>query len=318
MKTFTLLPLRRGSLRAVAVLALCFGASALLAGCSAGDDSPSNLGNTADDLQLDPPAPPPATLEDFSGRWIGQAEDPLAVTPDGEIGSYRFPSGSSAIRLEFFRGQPGTISFGSETPPPPPTNFDVGYPEGVNYFSDGLFYTSVLPPVEGFRYALDAQFGFSPFPVEFVDDVAVADGVLRLFYKQNEVFRDWCSQQLPGGAGMTGYPSCGLGYEGAPGSGFGVGSREDDVCYISDGTIDEQYGPPRETSCGRAYLCGQSIAPICVCNADSCTIDATTSTPGLFLRRVGDELIGTFAKANFYAESGQLTSVGTVRFRRAE
>lgn len=70
--------------------------------------------------------------------------------------------------------------------------------------------------------------------------------------------------------------------------------------------------------CGHSYLCGDSIAPICVCYDTGCTIDATTSTPGLFLRRVGDELIGVFAKAAFFSESGLLTNLGTVRFRRAE
>lgn len=318
MKTITLLPPRRRSLGAVALLGISFGASVVLAGCSGGDEPPSNLGNTGDDLQLEPPATPAPTLEDFNGHWIGEAEDPLALTPDGEPGRYRFPSGTSAIRLDLVQGVQGSISFGDATPPPPPTNFDVGYPEGVNYLSDALFETTVLPPVEGFVYRVSALYGSVSIPVDsLTDEVSLNDSVLRLSYYQNEVFQEWCSHQLSSG-GVEGDNNelCLPTLEGSNGGyGFGAETGDDPHCVLSDGSSID--APANEVDCNQAYLCGISQAPVCTCSGYQCSSNGS-SQPGLFLRRVGDELIGTFAKAAFYAESGQLTSLGTVRFRRAE
>jgi hypothetical protein len=318
MKTITLLPPRRRSLGAVALLGISFGASVVLAGCSGGDQPPSNLGNTGDDLQLEPPATPAATLEDFNGHWIGEAEDPLAITTNGEPGVYRFPSGSSTIRLDLIPGEVGTLSFGDATPPAPPTNFDVGYPEGVNYLSDALFTATVLPPVEGFAYTVSTLSGSATLPVnQLLVEELLEDGVARLSYYQNEVFQEWCAGQVPsGGVGGDNNELCLPTVEGSNGGyGFGAETGDDPHCVLSDGSdID---APSTEVDCNQAYLCGISQAPVCTCNGYQCSTNGAIQ-PGLFLRRVGDELIGTFAKAAFYAESGQLTSVGTVRFHRAE
>jgi hypothetical protein len=317
MKTSTLLPPRRRSLGAVAILGIAFSASVVLAGCSGGDQ-PSNLGNTGDHLQLEPPTTAAVTLEDFNGHWIGEAEDPLALTLDGDPGVYRFPSGSSAIRLDIVQGQQGTISFGDPTPPPPPTNFDVGYPEGVNYMSEALFEATALPPVEGFVYRVDALYGTFNFPVDsLTDEVPLKDGVVRLSYRQNDLFDEWCQAQVPSGDLAGNNEICLPTPEGTNGGyGFGADTESDPpICHIADGTSIDS--PGVEVDCNQAYLCGISRTPICTCGGDQCFSDSS-QRPSLYLRQVGDELVGTFGSSAFYAESGQLTSLGTVRFRRAE
>lgn len=317
MKNITLLPSRRRSLGAAAILGIAFGASTLLAGCSGNDDAPSNLGNTADDLQAEPQSSV-ATLADFGGHWIGEAEDPLALAANGKPGVYRFPSGSSAIRLDLVQGVQGTISFGDPTPPPPPTNFDVGYPEGVNYMSDALFEATALPPAEGFVYRVDALYGSVNFPVDsLTDEVPLEDGVVRLSYRQNELFDEWCQEQVPSGDATGNNEICLPTLEGTNGGyGFGADNESDPpICHISDGT--SIYSPGVEVDCNQAYLCGISLAPICTCAGDQC-FSSGSQGPSLYLRQVGDELVGVFGSGAFYAESGQLTSLGTVRFRRVE
>jgi hypothetical protein len=299
------------------------GALALLglasSGCSSSaEEPPHNLGNTADNLEADQPL---ATLQDFAGAWVGEAEDPLALVSGDEPSIYRFPSGSSQIRLELAPGQPGTISFGAAEPPPPPTNFDVGYPEGLNYLSDALFEATVLPPVEGFRYTLEAQYGIMLLPAEYIDDLSVQDGVLRLYYRQNEVFREWCSTQVPHLDSYTGLYTCAAAADGTVGTGAGVGgedSRHCSISYVEFPGDDDGARPPEPIDCGRLYLCAHPQAPICECYEQGCRINAASSVPGLFLRAHGDELVGAFAKSNFFDAGGGLTSVGTVRFHRVQ
>jgi hypothetical protein len=53
-------------------------------------------------------------------------------------------------------------------------------------------------------------------------------------------------------------------------------------------------------------------------SAEHCYANTVDSVPGLFVLRVGDELVGVFAKSVFFDQSGSLTSLGTVRSRRLE
>jgi hypothetical protein len=113
-----------------------------------------------------PSAPFGVPAIEFAGRWIGRAEDPLAL--GGERSAYVFPSGSSEIRMALeVSGErvnvEGRIAFGAGSPPPPPTDPDAGFPIDVSYVGLGYFnllpggptqYQGPLPPHEGFEYRL--------------------------------------------------------------------------------------------------------------------------------------------------------------------
>src|SRR5688572_30331204 len=98
---------------------------ALLPACV--DAEPRDLGftQTSDELSLQEPDEPfiSATSE-FVGRWVGAAQEPLALTDDGVTTPYEFPSGSTRIEVELTLEDEdyltGRIVFGAGEPPPPP------------------------------------------------------------------------------------------------------------------------------------------------------------------------------------------------------
>ncbi len=169
-------------------------------------------------------------------------------------------------------------------------------------------------------YRVDALYGSVTFPVDSLfDEVPLTDGIVRLSYRQNDVFDEWCMQQIPtGDLGSNENAICLPRLAGVEGGyGFGASAGDDPHCTLGDGSIENTAAPGVAIDCNQAYLCGISQPSICTCGGDQCYANGST-TPGLILRRSGDELVGVFSEATFYAESGQLTSLGSVRFRRAD
>jgi hypothetical protein len=302
--------MRAGAVSGCAVWSLLLGACGQSSGAAL-----HNLGDTDAPLAVD--AAPKVT--DLAGSWVGEAEDPLGASVNGAPAVYHFPSGATQIHLDFnvatkqrLRSETkGTLYFGADDPPPPPSNFDIGYPEGVDYNQSALSAAPTLPPVEGFRYTLFAQIGTMLEDIQWLTDADVSDGVFRLSLTQNEVFEDWCAAQpnvplLDGKTytclGTQGYlwgndGPCEMVRPGLPARGV----NSDDV----------------PVDCGKLFLCEVSTTPICRCDSMRCYVNQDNHY-GLFLRRQGEELVGSFAQTPLLDANGAPTSVGTVRFHRAD
>jgi hypothetical protein len=323
---------RRGRARLMALpsLAALSSLATLAVACqSIGDDTPANLGSTdSPQVSVPPPVEPFAQpISSFFGRWVGVAEDPLAIAGDeaGISEPYRFPSGSSQIVLDLFETggiAVGTLTFGEGNVPPPPVDPDVGYPVGVDYaellrypldsastFTGFLpFLRGQLPPHEGLPYDLirpDA----SP-------DAPVPEALLRVNYFLNAVLSEWCNLQTP-------HPNSNIGLS------CNVGSPLDDSenegcklisspelscdektgeCELSRPSVD--LGP---VDCNKAFLCDDA-APRCICTELGC--GAAPDQAELVVRLVGDELVGVIGGAAFLNERHARTPLGTIRFRR--
>lgn len=292
-----------------ALIALAFG----LLGAACNEYPLHDLGYTNGNLSGegdDPDAPLPPVAEfasEFAGVWIGEAEDPLALQngADDSPPAYRFPSGSKRIRLELATDTfgslypTGTLTFGQATPPPPPTNPDLGYPVDPNFDVnlDGASDFSVRPPIEGFAHyaspiAAPRDFGAagltSEDSVTFLDEGRVVDGKLELSYVPTEVFGAWCALQTE----ATCSPSQ-----------FGW-SDDGSEC-----TFGDDFTP---VDCQKAALCA---ARVCECFDGGCSYAAQQSSQ-LLIRFSDDGLVGLFSNAVFVNERGFQQPLGTVHFSR--
>lgn len=333
----------------------CVGLASLAASaCSGLDSGVEDLGDTeviTQDLGTPPTEPFYTSPTEFAGRWIGIADDVLAlgVATGESLPPYRFPSGSSSIVLDlqfiddpsFFPDLEGTITFGAGEPPPPPTDPSVGYPVGLSYAdlytyepeaSGGRFGDpSPLPPLEGFVYRIQQT--------SFLDDRtpldSVPDGVLLLRYSTGEYLNAWCELQTPVPDGDGGY-ACLPPYD-------QISSNEAGECFL--GTQDLSTCPPdldqlsfdeqaaalseclqvrdQPIDCDKLFLCSGFDAPDngrCACDETGCFgnfISSVFNDDALItLRRNGDELVGTITEGWFLNPRGLRTPLGTIRFQR--
>lgn len=305
------------------------------------DAQPRDLGFTqsAQDLSIEPTEPFFSDIREFAGRWVGSAEDTLALDGDGPAGAFRFPSGSSRILLELqvdAEGSvSGTLTFGEGAPLAAATDPDAGYPVGVSYdellgyefreqLEDGsalAFFvpTSVtIPPFEGFPYRV------TPLSTLGINEgqTQVADGILSLNFGSYEPLNDWCTQQSAHPAeNLTGF-SCVPTFGGPFESGsFGddrlcsiYGPPVIDGCLEDLSNLDECYQEGEvmaQVSCDKLTMC---MGGFCTCYEDGCLASSTDER--LTVRRVGDELVGLIEKANFKNARGLSVPVGEVRFTR--
>jgi hypothetical protein len=300
-----------------------------LSACGQATEIPHNLGNTIDENTADEgdTGEPPATFSasDFTGVWIGEAEDPLASSDGAGPAIYQFPSGSTQIRIDYATNDEGVlvnprITFGEATTPPPLGG--VGYPAGTKYRSGIERQAAVLPPVEGFQYVLWA----SGELVEFAEDIrrtlldeAVQDGIVHFSYLANEAFDKWCSGQLPfpievPGIDVASPYSCA--------NSFLYGFPIDDPTVPNETCTHRPFnpempdvlGPEQTIDCWHLTLCDGGSGPICSCFEQGCVVSSAMSE--LTLRRDGDELVGTFSLAVFFRSDWSVTTLGAVRFRR--
>jgi hypothetical protein len=307
------------------------------------DTEPRELGFTqsTQDLTNVPDEPFFEEASQFVGRWVGPAEETLALTADGSIPAYRFPSGSSriAVDLALVDGNlRGTVSFGEGAPLPVATDPNVGYPAGVAYdellgyelntvFEDGTPLNTLirthftLPPFEGFPYQLENTSGTG------INDgpLLIADGVASLKFSSFEPLQGWCELQTPyEGSETPGRFSC------IPEYGGGIETLGD-----GSGGLCELYGPPITDGClpdlsniGECFQQGEAVEQVncdkvTMCSNNFCSCDAETCWPTesndrLTLRRVGNELVGLLENINFRNARGLNTPLGEVRFQRVE
>lgn len=314
-------------------------AGVVLPACQAQADR--DLGELIAEQSSDLQAPPAGVTEpfgvppaDFEGRWIGVAEDPLALGGVRDV--YTFPSGATQVVLDLSSGADeegatvsGTITFG-EGSPPPESNPDLGHPSDVNYSNLAYFagrgeeasaYTGPLPPYEGYPYQArqfaDGNHRISPALLP--ESEFLADGVLRLRFDTEELLSPWCDLQQPRTNGFGGF-SCVKGNL--------LGTDDEGQCFVgfSGLTPEEEarVGAQGESlqselvDCGKLFLCASRR---CECDETHCanTLTAFFRSRGeLALRRDGDHLTGMFTNAAFFNERQLTLPLGTVRFTRAE
>lgn len=294
-----------------------FTALALVVGATACNETPlHDVGYTSRELsgsneESDAPLPPIAEFaNDFTGVWIGEALDPLALASNADDSppSFRFPSGSTRIRLELRGGDlypQGDLTFGDAVPPAPATNPDIGYPVADPDFdinAYGAIDGSVRTPTEGFPHpVLGGSSGARDINVlgltseardEFFAEGRIADGKLELAYATTAVFTSWCELQTSA--------TC------PPNEGFVVDN--DGACFFGD-----QQTP---IDCQKLALCSSNV---CFCETtpelDYCTGQIEQSSV-LTLRLSDDGLVGLFSNAVFLNERGFQQPIGTVKFHR--
>lgn len=182
------------------------------------------------------------------GVWVGYA-DGLWLPSGSDRVELRITDvdGSGQVIATMLLGEPGE-------PLPPPTDPDVGYPEGWT-------------PVTGAASELFERFDYTV--------TGTFDASLDRFeasFSSFEVFAQWCALQTPILWGEDTYgclPNCGS-------------SSGPSGCQLMD---CDQGGP---VDCVKLELCG--FAPICMCEADGCTIPEGALPLDLHL--AGDSLEG--------------------------
>ena len=285
-----------------------------------------DLGDAVDDRALDlrPPAGPTESTEpfgapatDFVGRWVGTAEEPLALS--SEQRTYAFPSGSRLFVLDISLAEgsllQGTITFGNGSPPPP-LDPSVGYPSDVDYSQLAYFsrnavaaatYFGPLPPYEGYSYV--AYETLADFDIDAAGNRLLADGIVKIGFDTTEFLYPWCELQEPRDSG--GYFDC-----------VGGATLADDEgnCFITHEVTEEEAAAGifdhEPIDCDRLFLCASSR---CQCTEDGCLYNANganLSHGELALRRDGNTLTGVFSNAAFSNARQLPAPLGTVRLTR--
>lgn len=315
---------------------------ALAAGLGAcGDGDRHQLGSVRDESQ--PSEPFFAESESFLGRWIGQAREPLAfgIDLDDVAPTYVFPSGSARIelRLVSLTSEAGSasiggwVTFGAGEPPPPATDATSGYPVGFDYdeflsYGSGnqgaaRDYEGMLPPLEGFDYALDSN----------AIDTGVPDGVLQVAYDPASYLAPWCALQPPhpqqdGTFSVLPYAPGGVepilaDGTNRPCSGYGPTDLSECPEDMDELPRDEYVATYRECARSGAILYQMScdrifLSRFCSCDAELCGEAEPPEVARLLLRASGEALIGAFESARFLNARGFPAPIGEVRFVRPD
>jgi hypothetical protein len=185
----------------------------------------------------------------------GNNPDAGTVTPTeswtGYIENFQFSSGSDAVKISFTADAAGhlvgTVKLGNGTPPPPPTDPNVGYPADLvgpgpliigpaNYVAEGFSYSMLDATISGRRL----QFRVGLW----------------------ELWRDWCALQTPVDTSGGCLPNWGS-----------MISGDGKSCALGNPNTG-QYEP---VDCGKLVLCG-GISMTCRCDAgtSSCTVDESS------------------------------------------
>ncbi len=316
---------------AVTLLAL---SSVGLVACQTQPDR--DLGDSLDDRSLDLLLPPKPTEPfgvsplEFVGRWVGVADEPLAL--GGAPAAYTFPSGSTHFELHIAPPEQltvaslrGTLVFGAGAPPPP-LDPALGYPSDVDYAQLAYFepnalqasnYDGPLPPYEGFPYVVRETLLGSSFGVDDAGDPILADGVLQLEFDTGSLLAPWCELQVPQPT-ASGYSSCV--------KGNGALADDDGQCFVSFSELTPEQEvevlasgvslATEQVDCNKLFLC---VSGHCECTESECHYNYAehSSWGDLILRRDGDTLAGTFSNTAFFNARQLPLPLGNVRFTRA-
>ena len=208
--------------------------------------------------------PPPgndgamAMPADAARDAAGSPQDGAVLPPTeswtGYVENYRFPSGSDAIKIAFAidpAGQVvGTVTFGNATPPPPPTDPNVGYP------ADLLTQSSIPDVISAPHKYIAEGYAFS------MRDGTLVGGRLRFGIRTWEVWKNWCTLQTPVPAsGQCDEPVCASLC--LPNGGFMTSASG---CAMLNPATNA-YEP---VDCGKLALCGP--LGVCICDPSACRV----------------------------------------------
>lgn len=320
--------------RSPVIILLALSSAALIA-CQTQPDR--DLGDSLDDRSLDL-LPPPESTEpfgvsplEFVGRWVGVAEEPLAL--GSASAPYTFPSGSTQFELNIAPPEQlavaslrGTLVFGTGAPPPP-LDSEIGYPSDVDYAQLAYFernalsasnYRGPLPPYEGFPYEIRETLLGSSFGLDDAGGPTIADGVLQLEFDTGSLLTPWCEQQAPQPT-ASGYSSCV--------KGNGALADDDGQCFVSFSDLTPEQEAEvlasgaslatEQVDCDKLFLC---FSGQCECTESECHYNYADhrSWGDLILRRDGDTLTGVFSNTVFLNARQLPAPLGTVRFTRVD
>jgi hypothetical protein len=179
------------------------------------------------------------------GGAAGLKAGPLGPSQSwtGYIEGLRFlPSGSDEMKLTFAQDASGvvagTIVFGMGTPPPPPTNPDVGWPADIT--NNGVGGAPGNVPFEGYSYDFDGG--------------TIDAHRLRFTVNFSQLWAGWCALQTQAVDGSSGcMPNWNL-HQDASGA-----------CYLKDPKTQKD----SIVDCGKVKLC--TFSSQCACSASGCT-----------------------------------------------
>jgi hypothetical protein len=209
---------------------------------------------------------------------------PMRAVTAHSCRSSAFASGSDFIRVAVTSATSaqacGKMTLGEGTPPPPPTDPDVGYPPGYSTKDPNLnmvFFT--IDRAEGFPLSIMAGTADAPRFTFGVD--------------WREFWQSWCALQPP----FELQQSAGFGCLGATG-----GVWSDMGC---DAQIGDRYFP---VECGRFQLCGM---PMCTCTMTSCRVQPIARWS--FDLRITDDQAAGSVRTDIGVADGEIHNVYLTR-----
>jgi len=209
---------------------------------------------------------------------------PIVGVWEGYIENFRFASGSDAIHLAVTSATSaqacGKVTLGKGTPPPPPTDPEVGYPPG--YLANGPFSVSEF-------FTIDRTEGF---PLSIV--AGAADSARFKFGADwHEFWQAWCALQPP----QAFEDNSGFGCIGAMG-----GSTSDQGCASQIG------GQLVPLDCGKLQLC---LGNMCKCTMTSCRVERTSRWA--FDLRITDDQAAGSVRTDMGVGDGEIHNVYLTR-----
>ena len=192
------------------------------------------------------------------------AQLPIVGVWEGYIENFKFASGSDSIRVAVTSATAaqtcGKVTLGKGTPPPPPTDPDIGYPPG---------YPTKTPETNFAFFTIDRTEGF-PLSIS----AGTADATrFRFGADWHELWQSWCALQPPVQVADNLFVCLGA-------SGGGI---DELGCTAVVG--DREF----RLDCGRYHLCTNLM---CTCTMTSCRVERTSRWT-FDLRVTGDQASGS-------------------------
>ena len=163
----------------------------------------------------------------------------------GYIENYNFRSGSDAVRVSYAPDATGkivgTVTLGNGTPPPPPTDPNVGYPSDFVGPYGAWSPTSYV--AEGYAYTMR--------------DIAFNGRRMQFGVAYWELWQGWCALETP----VPGTDSC------LPNLGRMISADQMHCAQLNPATGEYDL----VVDCGKLALCGAG-GMACTCDATACSV----------------------------------------------